>query len=168
MFQLKGVDRRLNDVRTQIYEVYTLTRFLNKMFEEQVGTFAKKINLTMPQAHLMTILYFQEGLLVSEIARIGAWHISTVMSILSRLIKKGLIRYELVEKGKGSYVFLTEKGKEYAEKLFDMQKEVMNTLPTQKMENNLTQIYAVLEKYYDRSLMDQLKEHIFYARRTVN
>ncbi len=153
--------------KLKIYEAYTLTRFLNKMFEDQVGAFAKSIDLTIPQAHLMTMIYFHEGLLVSEIARIGAWHISTVMSILSRLAKKGLIKYEPVEKGKGSYVFLTNTGKRIIEDRWDIERKFMNILPPQKLVNNLKQIYAVLERYYDRSLMDQIKEHIFCANRFI-
>lgn len=156
----------------QVYEYYILIRMLNKMIEEENTKMAQKVGLTHPQYFALAIIYYHNRLLVSEIARIGSWHISTTMNLISRLKEKKLIQLEPVEKGKGNEVILTELGKELAADFFfnssEKIKRFYEAIGPEGFDNNLQKIYHILGEVMGHQVMEGIKVHIVKARKMAN
>lgn len=76
----------------QIDQFLNLSRGIYKTIEEDWKANAKAFGLSQPQMHILWILYFLGGSgSMSVLAKMGCWHISTVMDITRRMAKKGLV-----------------------------------------------------------------------------
>ena len=154
-----------------MYEFSIIIRLMDKMFEEDVSLLAKKVDLTFPQYFVLLIIDHEEGLLVSKIAKIGRWHVSTVMSLLERLLEKGLIKLEPVKRGKGSYVFLTDLGRKTITQEIDAPPphivKFMHSMGFEAVKKNLKMYHRVMDKVFGEKYMDEIREYLNKAREKI-
>lgn len=96
-----------------LHTLLNLIRGLYKAIDEDWRKAAAKSGLTVSQQHLLWILKFEDGCTLSEISEYGLWHLSTVMDLVERMEKAGLIHKEVDSTdARTKRVFITEKGKE--------------------------------------------------------
>jgi MarR family protease production transcriptional regulator HPr len=89
----------MNKKIAQIDHFLNLTRIIAKTIDEDWKANAKTVNLTQPQQHILWLLYFLGGSgSMSILAKMGCWHISTVMDITARIAEKGLVEIYQDEK----------------------------------------------------------------------
>lgn len=150
IFWLGVNDLYQDDEKSLIYENLLVMRRLNKMFEEGLAEASKAIGLTFPQSFILHMIHNNEGIMPSEIARIGSWHLSTVTSLLSGLLRKELIYLKALKKGKGSQVFLSRKGKSFGNKSF--------TISSGKLKNFVDEIGSENLKYYLEIIYDMFSK----------
>lgn len=99
----------MNDV--YIHSIINYWRGIYKVLEDDWQKAAKDLGLTTAEQHLLWILHFEKEATMTEIADIGLWDISTVVQIVNRLKKKGLIETKKrVHDRRISYCILTEEG----------------------------------------------------------
>ncbi|MBB5173025.1 MarR family winged helix-turn-helix transcriptional regulator [Texcoconibacillus texcoconensis] len=87
-------------------------RGFSKYMEDEWQANARSLGLTLAEQHLLWIVHLKENPTISTIAVLGLWDRSTVMQVIKRLQRKGLVDIEKDEKDlRVSYVLLTEEGK---------------------------------------------------------
>lgn len=106
----------LKDIRkaTTLHQLLNLIRGLYKAIDEDWRKCASKSGLTVSQQHLLWILRFKDGSTLSEISQYGLWHLSTVMDLVERMEKLGLVYKEVDSKdARTKRVTITDKGNEF-------------------------------------------------------
>ncbi|WP_051688145.1 MarR family winged helix-turn-helix transcriptional regulator [Desulfofalx alkaliphila] len=94
-----------------MHTLLNLIRGLYKAVDEDWRNSATKTGLTVSQHHLLWILHFENGATLSQISDYGIWHLSTVMDLVERMEKAGLVRKEVdTNDARTKRVFITEKG----------------------------------------------------------
>ncbi len=156
--------------RSLLYESYSICRILEKVIAEEIGNHAKISGITFPQYHVLTILRLQNDLMISEIARLGYWSIAGVMSLVDGLKKKGLVKTEPVEKGRGSKVLITARGEgivvNQMENMMSNLDEVFEDTELENIQNIVSFIqHNVLNKFLDQEVIEDIEEHFFLAKR---
>ncbi|MBM7855413.1 DNA-binding MarR family transcriptional regulator [Desulfohalotomaculum tongense] len=95
-----------------LHEILNLTRGLYKAIDEDWRKCAAKSGLTVSQQHLLWILYFENGSTLSQISEYGIWHLSTVIDLVERMERFGMVRKETdVKDARTKRVYITDKGK---------------------------------------------------------
>lgn len=143
---------RSNVVR--VYEILNLTRGLYKMIEEDWEKASRVFNLTHSQQHVLWLLHFQDGCTLTELSNYGVWHLSTLMDIVNRMEKKGLVRREVDQEDKRiTRVFTTEKGEEIRKKTMEIDYAKyyrigpsLTLLSNEEVEQMISSLYQVCEK----------------------
>lgn len=104
------MDKNKNEI---LHVMLNLIRGLYKAIDEDWRKAAAKSGLTVSQQHLLWIMNFKDGCTLSEISEYGLWHLSTVMDLVERMERAGLIHKEVDSKdARTKRVFISEKGKE--------------------------------------------------------
>lgn len=111
MFYTGDENFLIKEFKSIMYEFHMLLRKVNSIFESDISELAKKSDLTFSQFYTLLIIYYEKEVLVSKIARLGSWHITTVMTQLNRLSGMELVEIKPASKGKGSVVSLTDLGR---------------------------------------------------------
>ncbi|MBO8137339.1 MAG: winged helix DNA-binding protein [Desulfotomaculum sp.] len=97
-----------------------LIRGLYKAIDEDWRKCASKSGLTVSQQHMLYILFFENGSTLSEISKYGLWHLSTVVDLVERMERSGLVRKEIDSNdARTKRVYITEKGIEKVKATFD-------------------------------------------------
>lgn len=95
----------------KLHVILNLIRGLYKALDNDWRRAAAEVGLTPCQQHLLWILSFRNGSTLTEISEIGVWHVSTVMSMVERMEKNGLVTKEVdANDARTKRIFLTEKG----------------------------------------------------------
>ncbi|MEG6616012.1 MarR family transcriptional regulator [Peptococcaceae bacterium 1198_IL3148] len=127
-----------------LHVLLNLIRGLHKAIDEDWRKAAAKSGLTVSQQHLLWILNFENGSTLSEISEYGLWHLSTVMDLVERMEKAGLVHKEVDQSdARTKRVYITDKGR-----------EVLNS--TAKRIDN----YKFLDVVYNERTKDLLAERI--------
>ena len=152
-----------------MYEYFIAVRLLNKVLEDEGSKLAREMGLTLSQYTAFRIISNQEGLLISEIAKIGSWHISTVMTILTGLLKKSLVKYKPVQKGRGSYVYLTDLGRDIIKENSGWYSpKFLEVLENEGIKRNLHNVYKIIGEAYGGEHIKDIKEHILKSRHKMS
>ncbi|MBB6451944.1 MarR family protease production transcriptional regulator HPr [Salirhabdus euzebyi] len=134
----------------EVHELINYYRGMYKVLEQDWQKSAQDQGITSAEQHILWILHFEKEATMSRIAQLGLWEISTVMQVIKRLTKKGLVDVQKNKKDlRISYVTLTDEGKKVRE-------ETQNY--TYKITEYLHDFAGRNEE--NRKLIDQMKEFL--------
>ncbi|SHK46006.1 MarR family protein [Desulforamulus aeronauticus DSM 10349] len=95
----------------RLHVLLNLIRGLYKALDSDWRKAASEVGLTPCQQHLLWILSFRNGSTLTELSEIGVWHVSTVMSMVERMEKNGLVTKVVdLNDARTKRIFVTEKG----------------------------------------------------------
>ncbi|GBF34038.1 protease production regulatory protein Hpr [Desulfocucumis palustris] len=138
--------------RALLHMLLNLFRGLYKSIDDDLREAAAKCGLTTAQQHLLWVLYFNNGSTLTEISELGQWHVSTVMNMVERMEKTGLL-YKIVDENDARVkrIFLTPQGEALREK-------------TETMTDNY-RLYRILAETDEAELKKEIKPLINLVRR---
>lgn len=146
------------------FEYLTTLRFVHKIYEDAISKIAKRYGMSFPQFLVLLIVNCNEGLKVSEIARIGSWSVSTVTSLLTGLVKKEMLKLEPVTNGKGKSVYLTDLGREITNRphnIFSTKlARFIEVIGYERMKRNVDFSYKIIEQVDGGDFEQIVKHHL--------
>lgn len=140
------------EIRATLHMLMNLFRGLYKSIDDDLREAASRCGLTTAQQHLLWVLYFNNGSTLTEISELGQWHVSTVMNMVERMEKSGLL-YKLVDENDARVkrIFITPRGEELREK-------------TATMTDNY-RLYKIILEIDEKELEEEIKPLIRLVRR---
>ena len=129
-----------------------------KFLSRNHNAMTRRFDLTPPQLCLLRKLYEEEdGLSSSELVRRLLSDSSTIMAVVDRLEKKGLIRREVDQRDRRvNHIFLTDRAKKILPEAIDRDDElnrfIHKNFSPQEIETlkaGLTKIYRFAAAYYE-------------------
>ena len=108
-----------------------------------------RLELSDGQPKVFNILYYTEGIVQKDLAKICGVKASTLTTILARMEKQGYIRKEkvLVSGGKRAFsIYLTEEGKKKAQQVIDLVEELEEKSFAGFSQEEIDTLFALLEK----------------------
>lgn len=110
------VDSQELEKYRRLHVILNLVRGLYKALDNDWRKAASEVGLTPCQQHLLWILHFKNGSTLTELSEIGVWHVSTVMSMVERMEKNGLVIKEVdPNDARTKRIFITDKGQRVRE-----------------------------------------------------
>lgn len=103
-----------------LHMLINLFRGLYKSIDDDIRRVAARYGLTPAQQHLLWVLSFNNGSTLTEISKLGQWHVSTVMNMVERMEKMELL-YKIVDENDARVkrIFLTARGEELRKRTED-------------------------------------------------
>lgn len=96
-----------------MHMILNYIRGLYKVLEPDWMKISNELDLTTSELHALWVIDYGEKITMSKIAEIGLWDISTVMAVVKRIEKKGLVTVSKSGPDKRvTYVRLTDSGLE--------------------------------------------------------
>ncbi len=140
------------EIKALLHMLLNLFRGLYKSIDDDLREAAAKCGLTTAQQHLLWVLYFNNGSTLTEISELGQWHVSTVMNMVERMEKSGLL-YKVVDENDARVkrIFLTPQGETLRGK-------------TETMTDNY-RLYKILAEIDEEDLKEEIKPLIRLVRR---
>lgn len=111
---VRGMVRQVEQLENyrKLHVLLNLIRGLYKALDNDWRKAAAEVGLTPCQQHLLWILSFKNGSTLTELSEIGVWHVSTVMSMVERMERNGLVSKEVDSNdARTKRIFITEKGR---------------------------------------------------------
>jgi len=150
----------------KIHQLLNLLRFVYKAFEKEWAEEAKACGLTIPQQHILWLVYFDEGCSISDLSYRGFWHMSTLTDLLNRMEKEGYIRKVRDECDKRTTrVYLTDKGRKKREETeriapdyFSMLKK-LDTLDPGYFDMVISHLYRICNEVFDGKAFTKFVKH---------
>ncbi len=103
-----------------IHEALNLLRGIWKGVEKEWQTYARQLNLTPAQQHILWNLAFEEGITISALSARSLMHITTTTDVVKRMEGRGLVRVEnCPHDGRAYLVFLTDTGRQLWQQSLD-------------------------------------------------
>lgn len=139
------------EVYRRLHVVLNLIRGLYKAIDNDWRKQAGEIGLTPCQQHLLWILHFKNGSTLTELSEIGVWHVSTVMSMVERMEKNGLVTKEVdANDARTKRIYITDKGERVQQESIEGHDhyrllELLNNMDSQEVEQG-TKILHYLVK----------------------
>lgn len=100
----------------RLHVLLNLIRGLYKALDNDWRKAAGEVGLTPCQQHLLWIVHFRNGSTLTELSELGIWHVSTVMSLVERMEKNGLVIKEVdPNDARTKRIYATEKGERIRE-----------------------------------------------------
>lgn len=146
----------MDDKAIKLHQLLNLLRFVYKSFEREWARQAHANGLTIPQQHILWLVYFDEGCSISDLSKRGLWHMSTLTDLLNRMEKEGYIHKVKDADDKRTYrVYLTPKGKEKREEIiessdlhFSLLKK-LDELEPGYVDNIIDNLYKICNEVFD-------------------
>lgn len=140
------------DKYRRLHVLLNLIRGLYKGLDNDWRKAAAQVGLTTCQQHLLWILYFKNGSTLTELSEIGVWHVSTVMSMVERMEKNGLVIKEVdPNDARTKRIYITAKGEavrketEKGDKHFRLLK-ILNDMDEKDIEDGTKILYHLVHE----------------------
>ncbi|MFS0862514.1 HTH-type transcriptional regulator Hpr [Fredinandcohnia sp. 179-A 10B2 NHS] len=127
-----------------------LSKALWKSIEKDWQQWIKPYDLNINEHHILWIAYHLKGASISEIAKFGVMHVSTVFNFSKKLEERGLLQFSKKENDKrNTYIELTEQGEEIFLKIieaYDPSKNAVfdGALPLRKLYGKFPEVVEVM------------------------
>lgn len=144
----------------RLHVLLNLIRGLYKAIDNDWRKAAGELGLTPCQQHLLWILHFRNGSTLTELSEIGSWHVSTVMSMVDRMEKNGLVIKKVDDQdARIKRIFITEKGEQLHKQTLNGEKHfrlmtLLEQMDEKDIENGTKILYSLVKQLLGQNFID--------------